>query len=76
LTFSVVVLNKYAATVDPVTGRIYGIYELALMRAGAVMVGVIVGMFVSWYVWPFKVILLIQSLPIIIYIKLVDNFTF
>lgn len=54
LTFSIVVLSEYAAPVDPVTGKSYSVVAVALRRGTAVLLGVVVGLFVSWYVWPFK----------------------
>ncbi|TPX70615.1 hypothetical protein SpCBS45565_g01571 [Spizellomyces sp. 'palustris'] len=53
LTFSIIVLNDYAGKVDPVTGKDYSIYEIAFRRGFAVVIGCVVGLFVSWYIWPF-----------------------
>ncbi|KAI9095257.1 Fusaric acid resistance protein-like-domain-containing protein [Phlyctochytrium arcticum] len=52
MTYSIIILNDYAGTVDPVTGRDYSLPEIAFRRGFAVMVGCLVGLLVSWVVWP------------------------
>lgn len=54
LTFSIITLQKYAVLEDPVRDQNYTITELAFRRGFAVLFGVIVGILVSWFVWPFR----------------------
>ncbi|TPX37010.1 hypothetical protein SmJEL517_g01063 [Synchytrium microbalum] len=54
MTYTIVLLNRYANPLDQWTGRDIGIEEFAYKRGIAVVVGVVVGLFVSWYVWPYK----------------------
>jgi hypothetical protein len=54
MTFSIILLQKFSALDDPVTGKDFSVIELAFRRGLAVLVGVLVGILVSWFVWPFR----------------------
>ncbi|KAJ3177854.1 hypothetical protein HDU85_005766 [Gaertneriomyces sp. JEL0708] len=54
LTYTIILLNDYAGNVDPVTGREFNIREIAFRRGLAVGIGCVMGIFVSWYIWPFR----------------------
>ncbi|KAJ3278987.1 hypothetical protein HK104_001862, partial [Borealophlyctis nickersoniae] len=51
LTYTAVLLNLSGK--DPVTGKNYSVIDIAIRRATAVSVGVVIGLFVSWYIWPY-----------------------
>ncbi|KAJ3277549.1 hypothetical protein HK104_003210 [Borealophlyctis nickersoniae] len=51
LTYTAVLLNLSGK--DPVTGKNYSVVDIAVRRATAVSVGVVIGLFVSWYIWPY-----------------------
>jgi hypothetical protein len=55
MTFTIVLLNRYANPEDHVSHRDIGIEEFAFKRWLAVVIGVVVGLFVAWYIWPYKV---------------------
>ncbi|KAJ2405262.1 hypothetical protein J3F80_004304 [Coemansia sp. RSA 2526] len=50
ITFGVVLINKYVARED----QLESAGELAVRRTGAVALGVVAGMMVTMYVWPFE----------------------
>ncbi|KAI8818244.1 Fusaric acid resistance protein-like-domain-containing protein [Fimicolochytrium jonesii] len=52
-TFNIILLNDFTGQVDPVSGKDYTIYEIALRRGFSVTIGILIGLFVSYYIWPF-----------------------
>ncbi|TPX41114.1 hypothetical protein SeMB42_g05723 [Synchytrium endobioticum] len=54
MTYTIIVMNRYANPTDQSTGRDMEIEEFAQKRAFAVIIGIAVGLFVSWYIWPYK----------------------
>ncbi|KAI9202197.1 Fusaric acid resistance protein-like-domain-containing protein [Polychytrium aggregatum] len=54
MTYSIIVLHTYASPTDPITGKDYSIYDIAYRRGVSVVAGVVIGLLVSWYVWPYK----------------------
>ncbi|TPX58693.1 hypothetical protein PhCBS80983_g02942 [Powellomyces hirtus] len=53
ITFTIIIFNDFSGALDPTTGEQYSIFEIAFRRGVSVTVGVVMGMFVSWYIWPF-----------------------
>ncbi|KAJ3023607.1 hypothetical protein HKX48_002155 [Thoreauomyces humboldtii] len=53
ITFTIIIFNDFSGATDPISGEPYDIFEIAIRRGFSVAVGVIIGMFVSWYIWPF-----------------------